>query len=100
VLATNLELGANNKVFIRGQGGGLTWERGQPLAFIGGGVWVWSTDETNRIEFQLLLNDLIWERGETHVLERGGSIRIAPDFEWPEIPRTSDSAHHYHPLFA
>jgi hypothetical protein len=95
VVATNLELGAHNQVYIRGQGGGLTWDHGQPLKCFGKGTWVWSTNiATGNVEFQLLLDDLVWERNEPHVLERGRTIQFTPDFEWPEIPRTSCPAVH------
>jgi len=90
VVAVDLELGANNAVFIRGKGCGLRWDRGQPLTCLGSRRWVWSAGPSEeRVEFGLLLNDQVWARGDKIVLDPGRSIEITPDFEWPEIPRVA-----------
>jgi len=89
-IVVHLELGTNNALFVRGRGGVLSWDSGQPLLQLERGTWVWSTDFcTDPVEFQLLLNDTIWERNQPRFLEPGHTIRISPDFEWPEMPRVS-----------
>ena len=88
-VVVDLELGTNDAVFIRGKGGGLSWDRGQPLTCVGSGTWAWSPRSADKLEFQLLLNDEVWARGEKVILEPGRTIEITPDFEWPEIPRTA-----------
>ena len=96
VVAVDLELGANNAVFIRGKGCGLRWDRGQPLTCLGPGRWVWSAGPSQEsVEFGLLLDDEVWARGEKIVLAPGRSVAITPDFEWPEIPKVAaDSKGH------
>lgn len=90
VVAVNLDLGSDNALFIRGQGGGLNWDKGQALNCVDAKTWIWAAEASSeKLEFQLLLNDEVWERGEPHIIEPGDSIEITPDFEWPEIPRTS-----------
>ena len=90
VVAVDLELGANNAVFIRGKGCGLRWDRGQPLTCLGPRRWVWSAGPSEEgVEFGLLLNDQVWARGDKIVLDPGRSIEITPDFEWPEMPRVA-----------
>jgi len=90
VLAVDLELGAGNLLFMRGEGAGLSWGKGQPLRIIAPKTWIWSAQASiDKLEFLLLLNDQVWERGETHILAPGASIELTPDFEWPEIPRTT-----------
>ena len=89
-IVVHLELGTNNALYVRGRGGTLSWDSGQPLLQVERGTWVWSTDLwTDPVEFQLLLNDTIWERNQPHFLEPGHTIHISPDFEWPEMPRVS-----------
>lgn len=98
IVAAHLDLGANNALFIRGQGAGLNWERGQPLTWIDSMTWVWSARSPREVlEFQLLLNDEVWEKGLPHFVGPGDSIELTPDFEWPEIPRTSLPEGVYHP---
>ena len=90
VAVVNLDLGEQNAVFIRGHGGGLRWDKGQPLSCVGPRHWAWSPGALDgKLEFQLLLNDEVWARGDKVVLEPGWSIEVTPDFEWPEIPKTS-----------
>lgn len=89
-MAVDLDLGSDNKLFIRGQGGGLSWQKGQELTRVNPKTWIWSGQGSHeRLEFQLLLNDQVWEKGTTHIVEPGNSIELTADFEWPEIPRIS-----------
>lgn len=53
-------IGIGNRLFIRGQGPGLTWEKGVPLQFVSIGKWRWETTEaTAPISFKLYKNDSI-----------------------------------------
>jgi hypothetical protein len=51
-------IGIGNRLFIRGSGAGLSWEKGVPLQFISIGKWRWETnDATAPLEFKLYKND-------------------------------------------
>jgi len=51
-------IGIGNRLFIRGEGPGLSWERGVPLQFISIGKWRWETAEASApIAFKLYKND-------------------------------------------
>lgn len=51
-------IGIGNRLFIRGAGGGLSWEKGVPLQFVSIGKWRWETnDATSAVEFKLYKND-------------------------------------------
>ena len=85
-----VEVGSTHELFIRGQGGSLSWHRGQRLTHAESGLWVWSTDaDAPEFEFQVLLDDEICERAQSHRLKAGATIHVTPDFEWPEIPKTA-----------
>jgi hypothetical protein len=87
-----VEVGAYHELFIRGHGGSLTWNQGQPLARVESGLWVWSTEAVaTEFEFQVLLDDEVWERAEPHRLDAGSTVHVTPDFEWPEIPRSASA---------
>jgi hypothetical protein len=90
VVAVDLDLGSDSSVFIRGQGGGLRWDQGKRLNRVGPRTWIWSANGCSEmVEFQLLIDDEVWARGQTHTVEPGGTARVAPDFEWPEIPKVA-----------
>jgi hypothetical protein len=81
VVEARIDVGLGNSIFIRGQGAGLSWEKGLPLNCIGGSAWVWSTNQAQgKMLFKLLLNDQIWAKGEDVVVEAGGKIEIVPVF--------------------
>lgn len=51
-------IGIGNRLFIRGEGPGLSWDKGVPLQFVSIGKWRWETNEANGpIRFKLLKND-------------------------------------------
>ncbi|PTY08484.1 hypothetical protein DB347_02565 [Opitutaceae bacterium EW11] len=53
-------IGIGNKLFLRGEGPGLSWERGTPLQFVSIGKWRWETsDATAPIRAKLFKNDEI-----------------------------------------
>jgi hypothetical protein len=57
-------IGIGNRLFIRGDGPGLTWEKGVPLQFVSIGKWRWETAEASSpIKFKLYKNDEIESAG-------------------------------------
>jgi hypothetical protein len=53
-------IGIGNRLFIRGEGPGLSWEKGIPLAFVSIGKWRWETTETAAtVTFKLYKNDTV-----------------------------------------
>ena len=80
-IAAKIDAGFGNQLFIRGQGGGLSWEQGTPLHCANASTWVWFSEGTKgRITFKLLLNDQVWANGEDLVVEAGQKIETFPQF--------------------
>ncbi|MBI2518686.1 MAG: hypothetical protein HYV95_17565 [Opitutae bacterium] len=51
-------IGIGNKLFIRGDGPGLSWDRGVPMQFVSIGKWGWSThDAAGPVRIKLYKND-------------------------------------------
>jgi hypothetical protein len=51
-------IGIGNRLFIRGDGPGLTWDKGVPLQFVSIGKWRWeSPDVGSPVKFKLYKND-------------------------------------------
>lgn len=51
-------IGIGNKLFIRGDGPGLSWDAGVPMQFVSIGKWGWSTHEaTGPVTIRLYKND-------------------------------------------
>jgi len=74
------DVGFGNAVFLRGQGAGLTWERGLPLVCVDAHTWRWSGIAKDPIRFKLLINDTIWSAGNDLTIAPGQKLEVAPEF--------------------
>jgi hypothetical protein len=79
-IEVKLDVGFGNAVFLRGQGGGLTWERGVALSCVDGKTWRWSGTVKDPITFKPLLNDKIWSAGTDLTVKPGQKLEIKPVF--------------------
>jgi hypothetical protein len=53
-------IGIGNRLFIRGEGPGLSWEKGVPLQFVSIGKWRWEADGASApVKFKLYKNDQV-----------------------------------------
>ena len=75
-----MDVGFGNSLYLRGQGAGLNWERGVPLACVDSKTWRWSQKLTDPICFKLLLNDSVWAAGTDVTAKPGQRIKLAPAF--------------------
>ncbi len=70
-----------NKLFIRGNGAGLNWDKGVELRRMNDDSWVWETGESfENVEFKILLDDKHWENGENRQIECGEKQAFTPKF--------------------
>ena len=81
-LVVTAYIGIGNRLFIRGDGPGLTWEKGVPLSFVSIGKWRWETsDATRAVKYKLYKNDetLCESLGEGSV-EPGAQLELSASF--------------------
>lgn len=75
------DVGFNNALYIRGQGGDLSWEQGKMMKNVGPDEWVWECEVPfKNCEFKVLINDQWYEVGDNHSLKCGGAIQYTPRF--------------------
>jgi hypothetical protein len=80
MIKAKIDVGFGNNLFVRGQGAGLSWERGVPLTCVDGQTWQWSGKAEDRLTFKLLLNDRVWAKGEDIVARPGQKVEVVPMF--------------------
>lgn len=74
-------IGIGNKLFIRGDGPGLSWDRGQPMQFVSIGKWGWSSTEVaGPVRVKLYKNDEVAAPLGEIVLEPGRHTEITATF--------------------
>jgi hypothetical protein len=79
-IEVKMDVGMGNALYLRGQGSGLTWEHGVPLACVDGKTWRWSQTVAGPITFKVLLNDKVWSAGNDLVVAPGQKLEISPSF--------------------
>lgn len=76
-----IDVGWGNTLFIRGEGAGLSWDKGTPMACVDASSWVWlTTAALTRVRFKLLINDELWAGGDDQTVEPGSRIAVEPAF--------------------
>ena len=80
-IEVKIDGGFGNMLFIRGQGCGLSWDKGVQLTCRDQSTWLWSAKSgKDRVEFKLLLNDEVWALGENLTVAPGEKLDAVPIF--------------------
>jgi hypothetical protein len=81
LVEAHINVGFGNALYIRGQGAGLSWEKGLPLVCVNDSTWTWATDQASEVlQFKLLLNDQVWAQGEDLNVGPGQKVETEPVF--------------------
>ena len=76
-----IDIGFGNLLYIRGEGAGLSWDKGTPLDCISDDKWSITLGESARpVVFKFLVNDTSWSSGEDFTIAPGTSISVTPVF--------------------
>ena len=74
-------IGISNKLYIRGEGPGLNWDKGVPMDLVGIGKWEWKTfDAKSPVACKVLINDEQSTNDEDIVLHPGTTVETNASF--------------------
>jgi hypothetical protein len=74
-------IGIGNKLYLRGEGPGLSWDKGVPLQFISIGRWRWETaDATAPVTCKIYKNDKLAAPGDPLTLAPGTEQEVSASF--------------------
>jgi hypothetical protein len=79
-IEAKIDVGFGNNLFVRGQGEGLSWERGIPLENVDSKTWRLTVPAKDKVQFKLLINDAVWCKGEDLVAAPGKKVEVTPAF--------------------
>jgi hypothetical protein len=76
-----VDVGYGNRLTVRGEGPGLSWETGVPLKCTADDRWTITLPETSHpIVCKFLINDSVWCSGEDYTVLPGSSVVLSPTF--------------------
>lgn len=82
-IIANVDVGFGNSLYIRGEGAGLSWEKGTLLENVSPYEWAFSTTSAKgEITFKFLINDEIWAGGDDLTVAPEGTSVSSPSFSW------------------
>lgn len=80
-LIAQVLIGIGNKPYVRGEGAGLSQEKGVPMEFLEIGKWQWTApDSSDPVTCYIYKNDEVMAEGEPIVLEPGQRRAVSPKF--------------------
>lgn len=80
-ITAQIDVGFGNILHVRGEGPGLSWDKGVPMECVADNRWQIVLAEFARpIVFKLLVNDLSWSTGEDYTAAPGSSVNLTPAF--------------------
>ena len=78
-----VDVGYGNTLYIRGEGAGLSWEKGIPLKNITAAEWAFETNKaTGTLTYKFLINDQVWATGDNLTIQAGSKSISSPQFAW------------------
>lgn len=80
-IAARIDVGFGNALYIRGEGPGLSWDRGIVMECVADDLWRIALAEAGRAcTFKFLVNDLSWSVGPDYSVAAGTSVTLTPEF--------------------
>ena len=80
-IIANIDVGFGNTLYLRGEGPGLSWDKGVVMECTGDAQWTLKLGESARpVVFKFLLNDEVWSTGEDYTAKPGASAVLTPAF--------------------
>ncbi len=81
-ISANIDVGFGNALYVRGEGPGLSWDKGLRMDCVSDQKWSIALGESARpFEFKFLINDETWSAGEKNfTVASGASVVLTPSF--------------------
>lgn len=80
-ITARIDVGFGNAVYIRGEGPGLSWDKGVLMTCVGDDAWTITLGESARgYTFKFLVNDLTWSIGPDFKVAGGETVTFSPGF--------------------
>ncbi len=83
-IAITYKISPRHRLFIRGSGNGLSWEKGCPLTRYDDSTWLYGSPfPLEDMEYKFLINDSIWQEGDNYKIINGKITETIAHFILP-----------------
>jgi hypothetical protein len=80
-ITAKIDVGFGNTLYVRGDGAGLSWDRGTPLVCLAADSWtIVLLSVTKPFSFKFALNDQEWSAGTDYLAGPGDTVTVTPAF--------------------
>ena len=80
-IQARIDVGFGNTLYIRGEGPGLSWDKGVLMDCVGQDQWQIGLGESARpFAVKFLVNDITWSTGPDYIVPSGVNVTFAPQF--------------------
>ena len=80
-ITARINVGFGNALYLRGEGAGLSWDRGVQMTCVSATEWLITLPESARpVVFKFLINDATWSTGSDYSAVTGTSTLLTPAF--------------------
>lgn len=80
-ISARIDVGFGNALFVRGEGPGLSWEKGLAMENVENDLWrVVLAESARSYTFKFLINDTTWSAGPDFTAACGTSVTVTPEF--------------------
>lgn len=80
-IIARVDVGFGNTLYVRGEGAGLSWDKGTIMENVSPYEWALKTTQAKTgVVFKFLINDEIWCEGEDLSVSAGGTSISSPTF--------------------
>jgi hypothetical protein len=80
-ISARIDVGFGNALFVRGEGPGLSWEKGLPMQCVQNDLWrIVLAEAARAYTFKFLVNDTVWSAGPDFSAACGTSVTLTPEF--------------------
>jgi hypothetical protein len=81
IITAHIDIGFGNTLYLRGEGAGLSWDRGTLMNCVADNCWSLPLPESGRpVIFKFLVNDLSWSAGQDYTVASGDTLATTPMF--------------------
>ena len=80
-ISARIDVGFGNALFVRGEGAGMSWEKGLAMENVQNDLWrVVLAESARAYTFKFLINDTTWSAGPDFTAACGTSVTLTPEF--------------------